>query len=92
MPEPLTPRALAKIAAFAGCRTQASPPNMEQARQYLGTLLNAYEDQVALNNRLLPVREMELARSGNELEFDTCEATRRRNELLLEAIREGRGR
>jgi putative transposase len=72
--------------------TQVSEPNMEQARAYLGELLTALEDSVALNLRLLPVEEYKQSRDGDTLEADTVAATIKRQEDLLEALQRGRAR
>lgn len=88
----LTPSHLSKIAAFSATKHQASGPNMEMADKYLGELVDALTDSIALNLRLLPVEEYKQAKKGDEIECNTVGATIKKQQEYLAAIYSGRDR
>jgi hypothetical protein len=88
----LTPEKLSQIVAFAAQRVETSAAYMEQSRAHLNTLLDAYEQTLSENNRMLRFLEEDFAHDGDGINADDCEEEQDKNESLLQAIRSGRSR
>lgn len=88
----ITPRKLGDIIAFQKCHCQLSAPNLEKYRSMVGELLEAYEDSVSLNLRLLPIEEYKQGKLNDIVEEDTVKKTIVEHLRLREIFQEGRTR
>jgi hypothetical protein len=88
----VTPHKLHDIAAFAAGGVQASEPNMEKARGYLGILVDALTKEKEDCMRYLNLLEFKAGKEGNQDLFETVQATLKVKQEEHRALVSGRHR